>query len=256
VASDAGEQKGPDRVHTHTHTHFHIRSYPLLGEPEILTHGRFSHELCLAMEACSDASVATPVPRLKPCRGGPSSENASPQSQSVQATSSAADCRPAAHPRACTESEATNLSPAGGTAGADSEQYHRRLRLSPGDGSAASSNGLALAQLQREGEEASPPAAEATVPAAAGRPGALKERFVRMFLRAEDGPVASGDDPVADEPTLGYVMAVDPVVRDLWRDHAHTESWRGRGCMESGPLGSMQRFLVSAPSPQVVGLHG
>ena len=43
---------------------------------------------------------------------------------------------------------------------------------------------------------------------------------MRVFLRTEDGPVASGDDPVASEPTLGYIMAVDPVVRDLWRDHA------------------------------------
>ena len=43
---------------------------------------------------------------------------------------------------------------------------------------------------------------------------------MRMFLRAEDGPLASGDDPVASEPTLGYLMAVDPVVRDLWSDHA------------------------------------
>ena len=119
----------------------------------------------------------------------------------------AADCRPAAHPRACTESEVTNLSPTGGTADAGSEQYHRRLRLSPGDGSAARSTGAALAQLPRQGEEPSPPAAEPTVPAAAGTPGALTERFMRVFLRTEDGPVASGDDPVASEPTLSALSA-------------------------------------------------
>ena len=51
-------------------------------------------------------------------------------------------------------------------------------------------------------------------------PDVLKERFVRVFLRAEDGPVASGDDPVASEPALGYVLAADPVVRELWTNHA------------------------------------
>ena len=39
-------------------------------------------------------------------------------------------------------------------------------------------------------------------------PAALMERFVSMFLKAEEGPVASGSGKAALAPTVGFVLAV------------------------------------------------
>ena len=67
--------------------------------------------------------------------------------------------------------------------------------------SAGASNGSEKLQLQAV-------AAASTAPATALTPAALMERFVSMFLKAEEGPVASGSGKAALAPTVGFVLAV------------------------------------------------
>ena len=52
-----------------------------------------------------------------------------------------------------------------------------------------------------------------------------------MFLKAEAGPVASGRDKAASSATVGYCLAVDPVVKELWRDN---EAEIKRRCTRGG----------------------
>ena len=98
--------------------------------------------------------------------------------------------------------EAGITSLATNTVAVGAKQCCLRTRLSPGNNISSGDIRAPRAQQEREGESASPPAAEPTEPDAAWRPDALKERFERVFLRAEDGPGASGDGPAATEATL------------------------------------------------------
>ena len=53
-----------------------------------------------------------------------------------------------------------------------------------------------------------------------------------MFLTAELGPVASGGGAAATEATVGYVLAIWDVIKDLWKDH---EAEIKRCCAPSMP---------------------
>ena len=57
-------------------------------------------------------------------------------------------------------------------------------------------------------------------PTAACTAAPVKARLVRMFLTAEEGPVASCCDRAASKATVAYCVDLDPIVRGFWSDHA------------------------------------
>ena len=78
-------------------------------------------------------------------------------------------------------------------------------------------------------------------PATACTAANFKERLVAMFLTAEEGPVASRLAKAATVATVSYCLALDPIVRELWKDHA-TEI--KRRCGPSMPKGLIDRQEV------------
>ena len=67
-----------------------------------------------------------------------------------------------------------------------------------------------------------------------------------MFLNGESAPTASGRDPAAAEATYGVFVAVNAVLRALWKAHSATRS--GHALTEC-----MRRPRDGAPSASAPG---
>lgn len=110
--------------------------------------------------------------------------------------------------------------PAVSTAVNSDHQISRRMRLMA-DSAAIGESAMAPGScaVRHAGQDVAQVAAPSE-PANACRAAALNARFTKMFLEAEDGPVASGCGPETAAGTLGFVLALDPAVRSFWTAHA------------------------------------
>ena len=168
-------------------------------------------------------------------------ENTSLQTQSIQAASLAVSSQSASHisvGRARPDDTDVTVAAA---AASGRRVVGLRPRIVNQDTPPAATAPAAEAADSREAEPMQPAADIPREPATACTAANFKERLVAMFLTAEEGPVASRLAKAATVATVSYCLALDPIVRELWKDHA-TEI--KRRCGPSMPKGLIDRQEV------------
>ena len=170
------------------------------------------------MEAGSDASVTTPMLRLRRGIGGQSGENTSPQTQSAQAASVAADSSSPSYPRVGRARQDDMDVTVAAAAAPGRRVAGLRPRITNQDTPSAAAPPAAEAADSREAEPMQPAADILCEPAAACTAAEVKARLVKMFLTAEEGPVASHRDRVAPETSPAMEnTGVHPHLGQLWQ---------------------------------------
>ena len=115
-------------------------------------------------------------------------------------------------------------------------------RLMLGDAASDATVVTAERVAVRHADGSDPTAAPSAEPPDACTAMQHKERLVAMFLTAEEGPVASHVDAVAEQATLEYVIGMDENVRDFWSHHADEVIRRCAPSMPKGLLDQQEVF--------------
>ena len=219
------------------------------------------------MEACCDASVTTPVLRLRRGMGGQSGENASPQRHSAQATTSAAQYPSTTACFAGHDGDEAEVAKEESPQTIGSPLPRRGLRNPARDGTVSEKPPSAGPELAPHAGQHSPRVAAVQLLADGLTLASLKERIVAMFLRGESAPRASRLDPAAIEATFGLIIDVNTAVREMWGAHADTIKRRCAPSMPKGLLAMQEVFgyvladvlgrpLVPADKAMSVGQNG
>ena len=165
------------------------------------------------------ASAVTPAPQ----DGADAASGSVFRSSEPRASSNACVTGAVTTPLASTPTDGAAHSlevPEGQVVASSGHRINGECRLMHGDATADEHLLAAERVAVRHADHLDPTAAQAAEPTNACTGMQHKDRLIAMFLTAEEGPVASGIDPVADQASLEYVMAMDVAVRDFWTANA------------------------------------
>jgi hypothetical protein len=196
------------------------------------------------------------MPRQRALLAASAMTPAPPESADAASGSLSRSIEPSASSDACVTDAATTPQPSTPTDGAahpsevpegqvvvnSGHQITHAGRLMLGDAAVDAALVAAESVAVRHADQSDPTAAPSVEPPDACTAMQHKERLMKMFLTAEEGPVASRHDAVTEQATLEYVIGMDKDVRAFWTAHADEVIRRCAPSMPKGLLDQQEVF--------------